>query len=89
MTALLRRIRFRRDHRWTPGHLSAYVDDELALRSRGRLRQHVKECSECHHALRTLERMLELMHRLPPVDGEQAPDIAAVVRRRLRDRTLR
>ena len=79
------RIRFWRDHRFTPGHLSAYLDDELVPRSRARIQRHVGDCPECHGALQTLERMLGLLQRVPPISSTERPDIASAVRRRLHD----
>jgi anti-sigma factor RsiW len=78
-------LRFRRDHRFTAGHLSAYVDGDLAVRPRARIARHVPECPECAAALRSLERMLVLLHALGTADPDGRPDIAAAVRRRLRE----
>jgi anti-sigma factor RsiW len=85
MTRLLQRLRFWRDHRWTPGHLSAYVDSDLVAHAAARVQRHVRECPECREALRTLERMLGRLRRLPPVADTETPDIASAVRRRLRN----
>jgi anti-sigma factor RsiW len=79
------RTRFRRDHRWTPEHLSDFVDGELPPRGRSRLQRHVDKCPDCHRALVTLQRMLDRLHHLPPPDAHEPPDIAAAVRRRLDD----
>ena len=87
MTNPLHRMRFRRDHRWTPAHLSAYVEGDLVARSAMRIQRHVRECPECRGALRSLERMLGLLRAAPPVSDSEKPDIASAVRRRLRDRT--
>jgi len=89
MTNPLVRIRFRRDHRWTPRHLSAYLDGELVERSRARIQRHVRDCPECHGTLRSLDRMLGLLQRLPPVGSTENPDIASAVRRRLHDSSPR
>ncbi len=87
MTNPVQRMRFRRDHRWTPAHLSDYLDGDLVARSATRIRRHVRECPECRRALRSLERMLGLLRTAPPVSDTERPDIASAVRRRLRDRT--
>jgi Putative zinc-finger len=83
------RLRFMRDHRWAPGHMSAYLDAELASRARARLDRHVEECAECRGLLRSLRRMLGLLQALPqaltPPGGPQ--EIAAAVRRRLHEPT--
>ncbi len=85
MTNPLHQVRFWRDHRWTPGRLSAYLDGDLVARSAARVQRHVRECPECRAALRSLERMLGLLHAVPPVSDTEKPDIASAVRRRLRD----
>lgn len=85
MTAWVERVRFRRDHQWVPGHLSAYADGELAAGPRLRVQRHVRDCPECRRLLQGLQRMLGILHRLPEREEEATPDIAAAVRRRLRD----
>jgi anti-sigma factor RsiW len=85
MTTLLHRARFRLDHRWAPGHMSAYLDGELASGARARLRHHVVECAECRAVLDSLRRMLGLLKSVPGLAFEETPDIASAVRRRLRD----
>ena len=85
MTNALHRVRFRRDHRWTPGHLSAYLEGDLMARSVARIQRHVRECPECRGVLRSLERMLGLLRGVAPVSDTEKPDIASAVRRRLRD----
>ncbi len=84
MDNYLARIRFRRDHRWTPNHLSEFVDGELPARSRSRLRRHLEQCPDCSRALLALQRLLDRMHRMPtPSADDEMPDIAGAVRRRL------
>ncbi len=85
MTRALHRLRFRRDHRWSPARLSDYLDGDLVARSRTRLEHHLHECPECLGALRSLERMLGVLRAAPPVSERERPDIASAVRRRLRD----
>jgi anti-sigma factor RsiW len=85
MSKLLYRVRFRLDHRWTPAHMSAYLDGELASRARARLRHHVDECEECRVLLASLRRMLGLLHSVPASSIAEAPDIASAVRRRLQE----
>ncbi|HTU30859.1 MAG TPA: anti-sigma factor [Solirubrobacteraceae bacterium] len=86
MLAPMRRLRFARDHRWTPGRLSAYVDGELGPRPLARVERHLAGCPQCLAALRGLERTLQALHRLgsssPP---EGTPDLAATVRQRLHE----
>jgi anti-sigma factor RsiW len=83
MSHPVKRIQFRRDHRWTPKKLSACLDGELVERSRRRLARHVRDCPECGAALRSLERLLRLMSRAPPPREPHASDITAAVRKRL------
>jgi anti-sigma factor RsiW len=84
MSNVVHRARFRRDHRWAPGHMSAYLDGELASRSRARIERHTGECPECRGILASLRRMLGLLQGLPPASARrEAPDIAAAVRARL------
>ena len=89
MVIALSTVRFARDHRFTAGHLSDYVDGGLAARPRARVDRHVPGCPECEQALRTLERLLVLLHAQPSVTAAEHPeiaaDIAAAVRRRLRE----
>jgi anti-sigma factor RsiW len=83
MNSFLARIHFRRDHRWTPNHLSDFVDGELSPRSQSRLQRHVDQCAVCNRALLGLQHMLDRLHRMPMPAPEEQPDIAAAVRRRL------
>jgi anti-sigma factor RsiW len=83
MSSLLARIRFRLDHRWTPHHLSEFVDDDMPPRSRTRLQRHVDQCPDCNRALVTLQRLIDRLHRLPPTASNDRPDIASQVRRRI------
>ena len=86
MSNVLHRARFKRDHRWAPDHMSAYLDEELASRSRARLERHTGECAECRGVLHSLRRMLGRLHGLPRASAKrEAPGIAAAVRARLRE----
>jgi anti-sigma factor RsiW len=86
MSNFLHRARFKRDHRWAPDHMSAYLDDELASRSRARLERHTGECAECRGVLHSLRRMLARLQGLPSASAKrEAPDIAAAVRARLHE----
>jgi anti-sigma factor RsiW len=51
-------LRFARDHRWTPGRLSAYLDDDLGPRARARVVRHTAECPECRGLLHSLRRLV-------------------------------
>lgn len=86
MGSLLYRARFSWEHRWTPGHLSAYVDGELGPAWRRRLERHVSECAECRLLLAGLRETLDGLHRLPASpDSTQPSQIVAAVRLRLRE----
>jgi anti-sigma factor RsiW len=85
MSLLTERVRFRRDHRWTPRHVSPYLDDELASGARARLQRHVAECPECRGVLRSLERMLLRLSGMPSPAANEAPDLADRIQARLRD----
>jgi anti-sigma factor RsiW len=77
------RVRFMLDHRWARGRMSEYLDDELATPQRRRMERHAGDCPECRALLRGLGRMLAVLHQLPI--GNDAPDLASAVRRRLRE----
>lgn len=86
MSGFYYRVRFRRDHRWAPGQMSAYLDGDLDASRRSRMERHIGECPECRLLLDGLRRMLGALHRLPPPDGgADALRIAASVRMRLRE----
>jgi anti-sigma factor RsiW len=81
MSDVWHRLRFTRDHRWAPGHMSEYLDDELPSRARTRMEHHLAECPECRGVLVSLGRLLGLLQALP--QRSDAPDVAAAVRGRL------
>ena len=86
MSNVLHRARFMRDHRWAPGHMSAYLDGELASRPRARIERHSEECPECRGVLYSLRRMLGMLQRLPPPSTRaDALNITAAVRARLHE----
>lgn len=76
-------LRMRRDHRWAPGHMSAYLDGDLAPGLRARMERHARECPECRAVLKGLRDMIAGLRQLHATD--RAPDIASAVRRRLRE----
>ena len=79
-----RRIRFKRDHRWAPDHMSAYLDGELALNGRRRLERHVGECRQCRSLLAGLRVVIAALHRLASAGGgADAVHITSSVRGRL------
>ena len=82
MTTLFRRARFRRDHRWTPSHISPYLEGDLGRSARSRVGRHTADCPECRALLLSMQRMLA---RLTQSTVSATPDLASAVRRRLSD----
>lgn len=75
MIGLIRRLRLRREHRWTHQHLSGYLDRELAPGERERLQAHLGVCPQCRRVLATLRRTLEGLRGIgapPTVDASGA-----------------
>lgn len=86
MSPLWNEMRFRRDHRWTPPHMSAYLDADLRAHARARIERHSAACPECRRILDDLRRMLALLHSAPSPDpGTGRPAIATAVLRRLHE----
>jgi anti-sigma factor RsiW len=86
MSSLSYRVRFSRDHRWTAGHMSAYVDGEMRSRSRRRVERHVGECKQCRRLLAGFRELLDGLQRLPAPSAHSEPSrIAASVQLRLRE----
>ena len=84
VSGLVDRVRFRRDHRWAPGHMSGYLDEELASAARTRMERHLGECAQCRRLLAGLLRILDGLHRLSaPTPRVNALQIAASVQARL------
>jgi anti-sigma factor RsiW len=80
------KLRFLRDHRWTPPHMSAYLDSDLPAAARARLERHTAECPECRGVLGDLRRMLALLRTAPtPEPVAAGPGIATAVLRRLHE----
>ena len=85
---MIKRLRFWIDHRWTPGHLSEYVDGELASAGRARIERHVHDCPKCRELLRNLRSILTslggLRRSTPGEPGESiGPVLLVGVRGRL------
>jgi len=88
MSEFFDRVRLRRDHRWAPDRMSAYLDGELARSGRGRMERHVEDCPECRRLIAGLRQMLAALHGVAPAaGGVGALQLAASVRLRLRDRS--
>ena len=81
MSGPLHHLRFARDHRWAPQHMSDYLDGELESSRAVRIERHVGECQECRTVLMGLRNMLDALRRLPlPSGGRDAVQVAAAVR---------
>ncbi len=61
---LLANRRYMREHRWTHGHLSEYVDEELRPADVARVEAHVGICPHCRRVLATLRRTLDGLRSL-------------------------
>jgi anti-sigma factor RsiW len=86
MSPLWHELRFRRDHRWTPSHMSAYLDSDLRSRARARLERHTAQCPECRSILEDLRHMLALLRSAPaPEPVVDVSAIASAVSRRLHE----
>jgi anti-sigma factor RsiW len=86
MKSLWHKLRFRLDHRWTPPHMSAYLDSELPGRARNRLERHTAQCPQCRSVLDDLRDMLTLLQGAPPPQPTAAvAGITSAVMRRLRE----
>ncbi len=76
--------RFMEDHRWAPGHMSDYLDGDLASAGRERMERHLLECEPCRALLESLTRTVEALRRVSsPAGGVDAYEIAGLVRARL------
>jgi anti-sigma factor RsiW len=86
MSTVWHELRFRRDHRWTPPHMSAYLDADLRTQARSRLERHTAECPECRSVVYELRRLLALLQSAPPPEpAPVGPAIATAVLRRLHE----
>jgi anti-sigma factor RsiW len=85
MNEVLVRAHFRRDHRWSQGQMSAYVDGELTASRRERLERHLGNCPDCRHLLAGLRAVLEALRRTPAPGGADPLAISTAVRRRLNE----
>ena len=86
MSTFWHELRFRRDHRWTPPQMSAYLESDLSAGARARLERHTAECGDCRSVLDELRRMLALLHWAPrPEPLADGPAVATAVLRRLHE----
>ncbi len=86
MSTFWHELRFRRDHRWAPPHMSAYLESDLSAGALARLERHTAECLECRSVLDDLRRILALLRGAPrPQPLADGPAIATAVLRRLHE----
>jgi anti-sigma factor RsiW len=76
MRHVLERIRFMRDHRWSPARMSDYIDAEMDAGERARMEHHVRDCPECRDLLASLQTMVATLAGLP---GRPAESVAGAV----------
>jgi predicted anti-sigma-YlaC factor YlaD len=83
MSSISHEVSFRRDHRWTREHMSAYLDTELRTELRARFEHHTAECPQCRAVLSQLRRMLELLETVPKPEptADRSAITGAVLRR--------
>jgi anti-sigma factor RsiW len=74
-------LRFWREHRFTRGNASSYVEGELAAHERRRVERHAGLCPQCRRFLATLRSMLRALGEL---DSEPRPGLSEGVIERLR-----
>lgn len=84
MRGLLKRLRFRSDHRWTPPHASPYLDGELPRAQRARVERHIADCPECRALLRELGALVVALGTLRGGSGVPvAESVVSSVRNRI------
>ncbi len=64
--------RAERDHKFTQANLSAYIDDGLSRRQKGRVEAHLKVCSECARELDELRATVDLLRHAPPLSAPRS-----------------
>jgi Putative zinc-finger len=75
---LARRIRDRRDHRWSQRRMSAYIDGDLPPRQQRRLEAHARLCPDCGPLRRSLTILvweLRELGRNRPAGATVAPGV--------------
>jgi hypothetical protein len=86
MHELRAKIRFWRDHRWTPDRMSDYLDGSLEPGERARVERHVGVCVECRRVIGGLRLVVEALHLLPaPEPGRNLIGFVESVRARVED----
>ena len=83
---LTERLRFMRDHRWTPQHASEYIDGDLDPGALRRVERHASECPECDALLNALRSMVVVLGGMRGDTGHAvAASVLAGVREELGD----
>ena len=72
MARLADRLRFARDHRWTPRHASDYIDGDLSPEARRRVERHTGACPECHALVDALGSMVVALGGIGRERGDAA-----------------
>lgn len=67
------RLDFRRDHRWAPGRMSAFLDGELSARPRRRMEHHLAECRDCRRLLAGLTLIVDALHGMTAPEAGRSP----------------
>lgn len=83
MPSVRKRLRFLRDHRWSPDRMSDYLENDLSQAERSRIEHHTEECPECAQVLETLE---TLIVELQGVRGAAGVSVAESILRSVRAR---
>jgi anti-sigma factor RsiW len=83
MSTLRQSLRFRLDHRWVPGRMSAYLDGELRPRGRARVERHAGRCPQCRQVLHGLRTLVDLLRAAPAPREPASRELVAAVRARL------
>lgn len=75
-SGLWQRIATRREHRWSWRRISNYVDGDLDVHNRRRLRRHAEICEECGPVLRSLLFLMGALRLLgPPPHASVVPGV--------------
>jgi anti-sigma factor RsiW len=85
MTGLVRRLRAKRDHRWSQRRMSDYIDGELSSRQQRRLEAHAGLCPECGPLRRSVTVLVWELRELRRAASPGRPVAARVIERLRRE----
>jgi hypothetical protein len=85
---LVGRVRDKRDHRSSQGHMIDYIDGEFSPREQRRLKAHARLCPECGRLRRSLTALVWELQDLGR-RGSPGTTVAGLVIERLRSEPLR